>query len=226
MKKARPLLKLPILIFSFLILVNCQQTPKKEPIPSAHLNIESKTTKIAFGSCSSQKGDHSFWKSIARKNPDLFIYAGDVVYGSGRDLDYLQKAFHQLGDIESFRKFWRHTPIIAIWDDHDYGVDDSGLDHPWKEKAAKVFLDFFQESQNSPRRQKEGIYTSYQLGPRGQRVQIILLDTRYFRSPLKKTPKSAKGQERYVPGSLFAKDQSWAQNNGNGLSRNYENPPI
>jgi alkaline phosphatase D len=37
-------------------------------------------------------------------------------------------------------------------------------------------------------------------GPEGQRVQIILLDTRYFRSDLTPTPqRGAEGMERYIP---------------------------
>lgn len=199
MKKIILIFKSLILLLSVFFLTNCQQLTKKKPVEPATLNSNIRLTKIAFGSCSSQKGSHSFWKSITQKKPNLFIYAGDVVYGSGHGFDYLKRAFHQLGEINEFRKFWRHTPIIAIWDDHDYGIDDSGLEHPWKKDAAKLFLDFFQEPQESPRRQREGIYTSYHLGPKGQKVQIILLDTRYFRSLLKRTPKSAKGQERYVP---------------------------
>jgi alkaline phosphatase D len=46
-------------------------------------------------------------------------------------------------------------------------------------------LDFFGEPANSPRRiQSDGAYTSYMIGPEGQRVHIILPDLRYNRSPL------------------------------------------
>ena len=48
-----------------------------------------------------------------------------------------------------------------------------------------MFLDFFEEPADSPRRKREGIYYQETIGPKGKRVQIILLDTRYFRSPLK-----------------------------------------
>ncbi len=40
--------------------------------------------------------------------------------------------------------------------------------------------------QDSPRRQQEGVYNAEVFGPPGKRVQIILLDVRYFRSPLKR----------------------------------------
>ena len=50
------------------------------------------------------------------------------------------------------------------------------------------------------RRTREGIYDSHIIGPPGMRVQIILLDMRWFRSPLKLTDqRGAPGKERYLP---------------------------
>ena len=40
--------------------------------------------------------------------------------------------------------------------------------------------------------------SSETIGPPGQRIQIILLDTRYFRTPLKKKPKTVPGEGPYV----------------------------
>jgi alkaline phosphatase D len=39
---------------------------------------------------------------------------------------------------------------------------------------------------DDPRRTQEGVYSAHLFGPKGKRVQFILLDGRYFRSPLKK----------------------------------------
>jgi alkaline phosphatase D len=50
------------------------------------------------------------------------------------------------------------------------------------------------------RRTREGIYDSHIIGPPAMRVQIILLDMRWFRSPLKLTDqRGAPGKERYLP---------------------------
>ena len=77
-------------------------------------------------------------------------------------------------------------PILATWDDHDYGVDDGGGEYPKKVESQQVFLDFFGDPEDSPRRKRQGVYDAEVFGPPGKRVQVILLDTRYFRSPLKK----------------------------------------
>jgi len=75
--------------------------------------------------------------------------------------------------------------VLATWDDHDMGQNDGGNDYPKRAESQQVFLEFFNEPKDSPRWKREGVYDSYLFGPPGKRVQIILLDTRYHRSPLK-----------------------------------------
>jgi alkaline phosphatase D len=65
------------------------------------------------------------------------------------------------------------------------------------------------------RRRREGLYHHLTLGPAGQRVQIMLLDTRWFRSPLRITDmRGAPGRERYLPDDDPAKsmlgEAQWA----------------
>ena len=33
--------------------------------------------------------------------------------------------------------------ILAIWDDHDFGLNDGGGDYPYKQDAEKMFLNFW-----------------------------------------------------------------------------------
>ena len=73
-------------------------------------------------------------------------------------------------------------PILATWDDHDLGANDAGGDYPKKDESQKIFLDFFGDPADSPRRHRPGVYDAKVFGPEGKRVQVILLDTRYFRS--------------------------------------------
>lgn len=45
-----------------------------------------------------------------------------------------------------------------------------------------------------------GTYYERSFGPEGQRVQVIMLDTRFFRSALTPTDQwNARGRERYIP---------------------------
>ncbi len=72
---------------------------------------------------------------------------------------------------------------MATWDNHDYGTHNGGAEFFLKEQSKSAFLDFFGEPSDSPRRKREGIYDAKIFGSEGQRVQIILLDTRYFKGP-------------------------------------------
>jgi alkaline phosphatase D len=91
-------------------------------------------------------------------------------------------------------------PHLATWDDHDYGKNDAGAEFVGRHEAQRLFLQFWDVPLSDVRHQREGVYHSQSFGPDGQRVQVILLDTRFFRSSLKPTDqRNAAGRERYLP---------------------------
>jgi alkaline phosphatase D len=95
--------------------------------------------------------------------------------------------------------------VHATWDDHDYGRNDAGADYPMRAQSERIFVDFFDFPEGSPVRSRPGIYSAHSYGPVGRRIQIILLDTRSFRSPLQRagrTTQCSKG--RYVPNESSA----------------------
>jgi alkaline phosphatase D len=101
---------------------------------------------------------------------------------------------------------------MATWDDHDYGVNDGGEDYPQREASEQEFLRFWQVPEDSPVRSRSGVYDTAIFGPEGRRVQIILLDTRYFRSQLSKGERRVGGP--YIPDDDLKKtmlgEQQWA----------------
>ena len=143
-------------------------------------------SRIGFGSCAKQDQPQPIWDSIVEWKPELFILLGDNIYGDSRDMSVLQAKYDLLRNQPGFAKLKQICPVIGTWDDHDYGENDAGAEFPKKKESQQLFLDFFDVPQNDPRRTQEGVYSSRIEGPTGKRVQIILLDTRYFRSPLKK----------------------------------------
>jgi len=155
-------------------------------------------SRIAFGSCASQERPQPIWEAVIAARPELFLFLGDNIYGDTDNTEILKQKYAQLGAVPGFQKLIKTCPILATWDDHDYGTDDAGAEFRNKAASQRVFLDFFNEPANSPRRKREGVYSAVTMGPPGRRTQIILLDTRYFRSPLKKsgstyTPNSEPG---------------------------------
>lgn len=150
-------------------------------IANAQIKIKPAQTKIAFGSCAWQGDPQPIWTTIANANPALYIGGGDNVYCDSDDLAVIRKAYADLAAKPEWRNFRARIPVIATWDDHDYGWNDSGSEYPKKHESKEVFLEFFEEPLNSPRRSRDGVYQSYIYGKGDQSLQIILLDLRWFK---------------------------------------------
>ncbi len=161
-------------------------------------------TSIAFGSCNTAEREIPILNTIAAEDHDLFMYIGDNVYGDvysdDATMPELREAYHMLADRPEFQALRARFPMLATWDDHDYGQNDMGGRFAFKGFAQQLFLDFWRAPEDDVRRTREGIYDAHIYGEAGQRVQIILLDTRYFRSDLTITDnRGAVGRERYLP---------------------------
>lgn len=172
-------------------------TPEKASYSQLTLNPDAVVTQLGFGSCAHQDKPQPIWPAILEAQPDLFILMGDNIYGDTEDMDLLRAKYRKAASIEGFRALRERVPVLATWDDHDYGFDDSGAEFPKKKESREAFLDFIGEPANSSRRAHEGIYDAQVFGPPGKRLQIILLDMRYFRDPLKKKAVRAKGEGPY-----------------------------
>ena len=154
---------------------------------------------IAFGSCLKQTRPQPIWESVRAGKPDVFVLLGDNIYGDTRDMEKLKGKWDTFDAFPEFKKLRADCRLLAIWDDHDYGENDAGREFPKKTESQKLFLDFLGEPKGTQRRKTPGIYDSVTIGPKGKRVQFILLDTRYFRSALKRAPNREKGKGPYGP---------------------------
>ncbi|MEK6235436.1 MAG: alkaline phosphatase family protein, partial [Planctomycetales bacterium] len=157
-------------------------------------------SRFAFGSCAKQHRPQPIWNSIADTKPLFFAFLGDNIYGDTEDMNVLREKYRLLGEKPGYRKLKTVCPIHATWDDHDYGVNDGGSEYSKKRESQQVFLDFFDVPQDDVRRSREGVYSAKVFGPKGRRVQLILLDGRYFRSPLKRGFKPGEPGDGYRGG--------------------------
>ena len=142
-------------------------------------------SRIAFGSCAKHDQPQPVWDAVVETSPQAFLLLGDNIYADTKDMDVLRAKYRQLGEQPGYRKLKAACPVLATWDDHDFGADDAGADYPMRRQSQQLFLDFFEAPADDERRSREGVYSARVFGPEGKRVQVILLDTRYFRSPLK-----------------------------------------
>jgi alkaline phosphatase D len=172
-----------------------------EPLASQGEAAEPLVRRIAFGSCLGQDGVQPIWDHVLAAKPDAFVLLGDNVYADTQDPAELRAAYAKLDAQPGYRRLRRATRVLATWDDHDYGENDAGAENPIKEESKQVFLDFFGVPKDSPRRARDGVYDASVFGPPGRRVQLILLDTRFNRSPLvfEEDPQDLIDGGRYRP---------------------------
>ena len=144
---------------------------------------------------------------------DLFILLGDNIYADTTNMTVMRRKYESLKQSAFFKRLRQKAPLLATWDDHDFGANDVGAEYPMKAESQQLFLDLFDEPADSPRRSRPGVYDAKVFGPAGQRVQIILLDTRYFRSMLVTGENNAvPSGGKYVPNpdpsaTLLGEDQ-------------------
>lgn len=158
----------------------CQTIAMAQPSGDAALR------RIAFGSCNNQRLAQSHWPVISAASPDLMLMMGDNVYGDldARGPEHLAAAYEQLSRSAAFREFAAATPILATWDDHDYGANDGDASYAHAADAKHQFLEFWNIPAADPRRKRPGLYHAQTFGSPGQSVQVIMLDLRSFRGPL------------------------------------------
>jgi alkaline phosphatase D len=168
--------------------------------------------KIAFGSCLDQENPQPIWNSIYKEDIDSFVFLGDNVYGdipSGK-LNKMHEAYKLQAEMIPSWLFKKNVEMI--WDDHDFGENDGGSSYPLKQEAQKLYLDFWEIPNVDIRRQRDGIYINKIIYIDNFIINLILLDTRFFRSDLKKTkgikPVYLKNEE--LNATILGDDQwSW-----------------
>lgn len=203
-----PIMRLLLYWGSLLLLFSScwQVTPLDKPL---------KTYRIGLGSCAKQSKEQPILYTIVQAQPDVFIYLGDNIYGDTRDMEELQAKYQQLAAKPSFQALKAQIPLLATWDDHDYGENDAGCYYPYKEASKDIFLEFWEEPKSSERWQHEGIYHALFLEDAPLKLQVILLDTRTFRDDLthiekkKGTPYKNDYQPTPSPDSTFLGEEQW-----------------
>ncbi len=82
------------------------------------------------------------------EEPDLFLFLGDAIYSDTDGLTawnvtemQLQGEWNRLADKPEYQRFRAGVPIMATWDNHDYGTHNGGADFELKEVSKKMFLD-------------------------------------------------------------------------------------
>jgi alkaline phosphatase D len=178
------------------------------PLISTPLDLKTRLTRIGIGSCFAPQLEHGIWNSVLSAEPDLFLFMGDNVYAESESEDLLlpelKNAYRMLGEVKPFIQLLKKSPIMTTWDDHDYGMNDAGAS--WKARIQAETLYEHVWAVNDERKKHPGVYYARIFGSNGQRVQIIMLDTRFFRSELLSSPPEKREQwGKFAPSEALDK---------------------
>ncbi|MCB1319320.1 MAG: alkaline phosphatase family protein, partial [Leptospiraceae bacterium] len=141
-----------------------------------------------FGSCwkPGASGDQALDR-IVELSPDMFLWLGDNIYGDTTDMTAMRASYESKKQTASYERFLRaEIPVLATWDDHDYGENNQGRYYTRRAESQQEFARHFDLPADDPRRRhQEGVYNARLFPARNgsASVHVILLDGRYHRSP-------------------------------------------
>jgi alkaline phosphatase D len=124
-------------------------------------------------------GGYEIFDSIAAESPDLMLWLGDNIYLN--EVDYssregINRRYRYCRAQPSLRKLLAACPQVAIWDDHDFGPDDSDASYPGAGWSLEMFKRYWPLPYAPP---ADGLYGKILQGD----VDIFMLDDRSYRYP-------------------------------------------
>lgn len=124
--------------------------------------------------------NYEIFNAIAQKQPNLMVWLGDNIYLREPDWGSRVGIYHRYThgrSLPELQPLLAACPHVAVWDDHDFGPNDSDGSYAYKHLTTAAFRDFWANPACS-QTQQEGIYTSMDFND----VQFFLLDNRSFRT--------------------------------------------
>ncbi|MCL5246085.1 alkaline phosphatase family protein [Cellulophaga sp. 20_2_10] len=197
-----------IFILGLLVIVSaCKTSDVVEQKPVA---VSESDFTIAFGSCNKHDEVNPLWDDVLATNPNIWIWGGDNIYADTDDMEELRGVYEAQNNVPGYKTLRQTVPVIGTWDDHDYGLNDGGVEFKAKKESEQEFLDFMGVAKDSPRRTREGVYAVHNYSLPEGKIKVLVLDTRYFRTAL--TPSTTK--ERRVQPNVYGEgtilgEQQW-----------------
>lgn len=182
--------------YQYRLLINGKEISK----PSFHFTTypeKHSQTKfnIAFGACSRYVPQNEpIWNKIVDTEPLAYLALGDNLYiDAAKRRDTQRLHYYRRMLRTEYRDFISQTSMYAVWDDHDFGMDDSAggeASAPWKEKNLEVFKQNWNNPHYGTNSAADGVWHSFSIGD----VEVFMTDGRYNRSQKNKVPGTMLGQ--------------------------------
>ncbi|MDE3269920.1 MAG: alkaline phosphatase D family protein [Pseudomonadota bacterium] len=145
-------------------------------------------------------------------NPDIIFLIGDNVYADfpveQTSPSILWERNFQTRERLGLFRSKQLVPVVATWDDHDFGLNNAGSEYPYKQQSLTVFKTFF-ASDDSDNFSMPNIGVASELDIYG--FNFFLLDNRTFRTPIGATPEwhFGKAQSQWLLDNLTGKEHAF-----------------
>ena len=178
----------------------------------------------ANGYCRDVEDGYRIFRTMARRQPDFFLFIGDTVYADQPcgvrphvpGTDYVAKTLaefhgkHRYNRADpALQEFFRTTSVFAMWDDHEVRNNFAGSTEPLMPVGLRALLDYWpiQGPPGEPRR----LYRAVRWG---RHVEAFILDTRQYRSDNAESDGPAKtmlgaAQREWLLRGLARSDATW-----------------
>lgn len=175
------------------------------------------TVRIAAGSCAYLNdgrfdrpgtpygGGEEIFDNIAATSPDLMLWLGDNIYlrePEWTSREGINRRYRYYRGHPALKKLWTAAPHVAIWDDHDFGPNDSDSSFSGRGWSQEMFQRYWPLPYAAP---ADAFYGQITQGD----VDIFLLDDRSRRDPNRWPDGADKAmygaaQMRWLKGALLS----------------------
>jgi alkaline phosphatase D len=170
----------PSIRYTYTVFLDGHEQPASVPQQFTTFPLAGKPGVIRFGFGHGINGTDAqpIWKAIADKDPMFFLIMGDNIYSNSTEPKKQRRMYLEMRAKPGFRTFGAQVPIYAVYDDHDYGANNSDRTQPGKARSLSTFFEIW-ANPNVQTVEHPGIWTRFTAG----QCEFWLLDGRYHRSP-------------------------------------------
>lgn len=136
---------------------------------------------LACASCALTGSSHPVFTTIRQKDPLFFLHLGDLHYQDigVNDVNLYRQAFDSVLASPTQAALYRQVPLVYVWDDHDYGPNDSDATAPGRAAARATYQEYLPHYPLPAGSGDIPIYHAFTIG----RVRFIVTDNRSERTP-------------------------------------------
>ena len=84
---------------------------------------------------------------MLNEKPDVWIWGGDIVYADTDNMTKLKKIYDAQNAVKGYQELKATVPVIGTCDDHDYGLNDGGIEFEAKKRKSASLFRFYGYSQ-------------------------------------------------------------------------------